>query len=33
MKINYTYLKDKDFLKKMDEQCLREQFVKITLLN
>lgn len=33
MKINYTYLKDKDFLKKMDEQRLREQFVKITLLN
>ena len=33
MKINYTYLKDKDFLKKMDEQRLREQFVKIILLN
>lgn len=33
MKINYTYLKDKDFLKKMDEQRLKEQFVKITLLN
>ena len=33
MKINYTYLKDKDFLKKMDEQRLREQFVKITLLD
>ena len=28
MKIKYTYLKDKDFLKKMDEQRLREQFVK-----
>lgn len=33
MKINYTYLKDKAFLKKMDEQRLKEQFVKVTLLD
>ena len=29
----YEYLKNSAFLKKMDEQRLREQFVKITLLD
>lgn len=33
MRIRYNYLKDKNFLKEVDNQHLKEQFVKITLLN
>lgn len=33
MKHNYPYLKDKNFLKEMDELINKEQFVKITVLD
>lgn len=33
MKNNYTYLRDLDFLKKIDEQKVKEQLVKITVLD
>ena len=33
MKYNFPYLKDKAFLKQIDEMKVKEQFVKITLLN
>ena len=33
MKKNYPYLKDKDFLYKVDTERLQNQLVKITLLN
>ena len=33
MKYNFPYLKDKAFLKQIDEMKVKEQFVKVTLLN
>lgn len=33
MRVDYKYLKDKDFLIQVDELHLKEQFVKITLLD
>ena len=33
MKNNFPYLKDKDFLKEIDNMKIKEQFVKITVLD
>ena len=33
MKNNFPYLKDKDFLKEIDNMKVKEQFVKITILD